>query len=362
MHDLDQFVAACWTSGTILRSACALILIPPTAWLLIHLLVPAIERLDSDPEFQAPLAAIAAMIPGSLLLTLAGSGVSAGARSACFQTVTGRVLFGLMLIVTVGMLARAFVLAARRTAEASLLLRCSEPASGHLDCLAQRCGVRARTIADERPLCALVGIRRPTVVISHGALTSLSRRDEELVAVLLHERGHARRGDQFIAAVLSFMVDLVPLPAAKLVSTYRRAREFAADRYALRTSAPYDIAGALLSFVSGGTTRGVAAVPMLMDEQTTLRERLHWLLIDADGKTDTASLFRSGYFLPFVLRRCVLSLVIGLILGAGVAPAAAAFVHPMPCTTNAERPANVDAHGAADTPQTLTAATLGSMV
>jgi Zn-dependent protease with chaperone function len=94
----------------------------------------------------------------------------------------------------------------------------------------------------------LAGIHRPTVLVSTGAVELLL--PAELEAAILHERGHARHHDQLIAAGLSFVVDLLPLPASDLVATYRRARELAADDHALQTVQAPDLAAALLVFVN----------------------------------------------------------------------------------------------------------------
>ncbi len=61
----------------------------------------------------------------------------------------------------------------------------------------------------------------------------------------------SRRGNQFIAAAVSFISDIVPLPAGDLVAPYRRAREFAADAHAAREAGPCDHAEALLAFARG---------------------------------------------------------------------------------------------------------------
>jgi len=315
MHDLIEFLKLCWTSGTLLRSVCALVVVPILAWGAIRALAPVIARSGSDPGWQAPLAAAATAIPGALLLTLAVIALIGGLHAACLETVVGRVLFGIIISVTMLSLARALALAGRRSGEATTLVRWSSPSKERLTTIAGRWGVETRVIADARPFCALAGMWRPIVIVSEGALARLT--DAELEAALLHERGHARRGDQLIAAALSFLVDLLPLPAMGLVAIYRHAREVAADRHALATAKPNDLAGALLSFVKAG---GVASGSAALVGTTGMRGRLELLL------TDTPQPAAS------IRRRVGLTVALAVILGAGLAPASAAVLHPTPCT------------------------------
>ncbi len=314
MHEVVQFLIVCWTSGTLLRSVCSLIVVPVLAWAAIRALAPAIARSGNDPDWQAPLAAAAAAIPGLLLLTLAAIALLGGLNAACLETVVGRVLFGIILFVTLMALARALVFAGRRSGETTTLVRWSTPATDRLATIAKRCGVAARLIADSRPFCALAGTWKPTVVVSEGALVRLT--DAELEAALLHERGHAWRGDQMIAAALSFLVDLLPLPALDLVAVYRHAREVAADRHALITAQPNDLAGALLSFVDDS---GMASGSSALTGDSGVRGRLELLL--KDSPQPPASF----------VRRAALSLALAAILSAGLAPASAAIAHPTPC-------------------------------
>jgi Zn-dependent protease with chaperone function len=320
MDDVWTFLVACWTSGTLLRSACALIIIPIAAWAAVRVFaVPLLARLSGDPGWQAPLAAASAAIPGLLLLVLAGSGFISGLDAACRQTVTGQVLFALVVLATTFALSRALLLSIQRWREAEALVRASTPASGRLEQLAARSGVVARAIESDQPFCALARIWHPLVIVSHAAVRRLD--DAELEAALHHERGHLRRGDQVIAAGLTFLVDLLPLPALDLVSMYRRSRELAADRHALHSVTANDLAGALLSFVRPVQTLGGTAA---IDGEGTVAARLNLLLRDP---------------LPppvSVLQRGLLAFTLISILGVGLAPDAATLIHPVPCQMKAE--------------------------
>ncbi len=320
MRDVFEFLAACWSTGTLFRSVCALVIVPALAWLAVRIVAPRIARLEHDPGWQAPLAAAAAAIPGALFVLLGVEATAGGVQSACLETLVGRVLFATIILVGSFGLGRALVLGRRRSQEASTLVRWSNVATGRLAVAAQRSGVTARTIVDERPFCALAGTWRPTIIVSSGALSRLS--DLELEAALLHERGHEHRGDQFVAASLSFLVDLLPLPAADLVGVYRRAREIAADHHALQHVKPDDLAGALLTFAKSRTAAtGFAA----LTGDGGVRARLDLLLKDVPIAPVS------------IAHRAALALVLVAILGAGLAPASAAVLHPQPCSMGLSR-------------------------
>jgi Zn-dependent protease with chaperone function len=314
MGDFARFLVDCLSSGTMLLSACALLIVPVLAWGVIRLLIPTLRRMEADSAWQASLAASAAVIPGGLVLVLGSAALVSGLHSPCLQTQAGRALFALVGIAMVFSFVRATVLAMRRRREARALILVSSPPSPRLRWAADRAGVMVRELPHQQPFCALAGVRSSVVLVSTGTLSLLS--DEELEAALLHERGHVRRGDQLVAAVLSFVVDLLPLPSADLVALYRDAREFAADEHALRTISPHDLAGALLTFARG--QRAVANVARLQGE-TGLRRRLHLLL---QGPRSAPVSVRS---------RSVVAFTLAAVLVAGLAPAVASMVITTPC-------------------------------
>jgi Zn-dependent protease with chaperone function len=314
MHEVIAFFVACWQSGTLLRSVCALVVVPLLAWIAIRIMTPIIASSDDDPVWQAPLSASAAAIPGVLLLLLAAMALSGGLHATCLESVIGRFLFGFIIAVTAISIVRACILAGRRSGEATTLIHWSIPATDRLKIVAERCAISARIIVDSRSFCALVGTWRSVVIVSEGTLARLT--DAELEAALLHERGHARRGDQLIAAALSFLVDLLPLPAMDLVGIYRHAREVAADHHALVIAEPDALAGALLSFVK--SDRLISESAALLGA-TGMRGRLEMLL---KGKSPQR---------PSLLRRFALTSALLSIFTAGLAPASAALLHPTPC-------------------------------
>lgn len=324
MLDVSGFLVACWSSGTLFRSVCALVIIPTAAWFVVRLLTPALARTADDPSWQAPLAAAAASIPGVLLIVLSIGAAVAGSDASCRETLAGRVLFTAIVSIGVCALARATVVSARRSNESRRLVASSQPSIGRLAALAKRARVTARTIENDEPFCALAGLWHPVVVLSSGALARLG--DDEVVAALHHERAHARRGDQFIAVTLAFLVDLVPLPAMHLVAMYRHARELAADHHALHTVEAADLAAALLRFVR--PTRAIGATASFGGD-STVQARLERLLRPSSRARVS------------VAKRTLLALALGLIFACGLAPAASTAFHPIPCTMSADVPVTV---------------------
>lgn len=314
MHEVVAFIGQCMASGMLLRSTCAVVIVPIVAWLAVRTLTPSIERLSGDPRWQAPLAAVAAIIPGGLLVALSAFALMVGFRSSCLQTAAGQMLF----LITVALLTIAFVratfLARRRSAEARSLVAVSRLATGKLAEAARALGVSTRILDDATPFCALAGTMRPVILVSTGALGKLT--DAELRATLLHERGHAQRGDQVLAATVAFMIDLLPLPASRFVSIYWHARELAADDHALRQAAAHDLAAALLAFV-----KAPRSVPTMASIADRGRLRLERLLRERSVPSRAAK------------RRAAVAFALGLIVLGGISPALADLQHAVPCLT-----------------------------
>src|SRR5260370_38288221 len=83
MHDALEFLKQGAQSGTLLRSLCALVILPATAWLAGRFVAPHIVRMKDDPGWQAPFAAVAAGISAAVSAGLVSSTLSARAGAAC---------------------------------------------------------------------------------------------------------------------------------------------------------------------------------------------------------------------------------------------------------------------------------------
>jgi beta-lactamase regulating signal transducer with metallopeptidase domain len=321
MNEVAFFFAQCAQSKAVLGSICAIIVIPPAAWIASRLLAPQILRMRDDPAWQAPYAAVAASLPGVLFLVLSVFALVRGASTACWTMPGGRIVFSAIALVAVTALVRAAWLAFARNRELRHLVRFSRPASKRLQKLADACSLRAREIYDDAPVCALAGVVAPIVLVSGGALRALG--DEELKAALLHERAHTMRGDQILAVWLSFFVDLLPLPACDLVETYKLARELAADRCAARTAGNDALARALVGFAKSG--RSLAGATSFSGSRcSTVVSRIAALLQESPPRG-------SGLATP-AIRRLALGLALATIVTVGIAAPVLSAQRPSLCS------------------------------
>jgi len=180
------------------------------------------------------------------------------------------------------------------------------------------CGLKARELQDEAPICVLAGIVSPCALVSTAALSAIT--DNELRAALHHEQAHARRGDQILAALLSFLTDLLPLPATDLIDTYKMARELAADEYASIATDAESLAGALIKFAKGG--RSLVATAGLVDgRKSGIATRLQTLLRTESRRRQ-----------PNALNRLIVSAALAVIALAGVTTPALASRQPATCS------------------------------
>jgi Zn-dependent protease with chaperone function len=276
MSDLAAFLAGCLASPAVLTSACALIVVPIVAWCIVMLATPLLRAMDADPRWQAPLSAAAAAMPGVLFVFIGAVTLRDAWASECLRFPAGRVLYGVIAAITVIGLVRAVILAVRRRSEIRRLLAASESPAARVQIAGERAGLPVRSVRSDEPFVLLAGVRRPVVLISTEALRRLN--DAELEAAILHEAAHARHGDQAVAALITFIGDVVPLPVAPLVAMYRRAREFAADQAASYETDPCELASALLALAR---SRSAPAGAAAFAEPATVRARLFALLADS---------------------------------------------------------------------------------
>lgn len=109
----------------------------------------------------------------------------------------------------------AIVIAFSLGAAVMELVRASRRLRARTAKLALGCGPsRTLLVAERRIVLAVIGFRRPRVLISAGALTTLD--DDELAASLAHERGHIARRHRFVVllGVISSAIAR-PLPGTR---------------------------------------------------------------------------------------------------------------------------------------------------
>ena len=127
------------------------------------------------------------------------------------------------------------------------------PPSPGLERAAERTGLSGRVHeVDEPTLFSFTyGLFRPHVVVSRGLAETIS--DEELDAVLVHERYHVRNYDPIkLLIVRTLPSTFFFLPTLRdFRSRYLAGRELAADQRALRRGGHRPLAGAIMKVIAG---------------------------------------------------------------------------------------------------------------
>jgi beta-lactamase regulating signal transducer with metallopeptidase domain len=108
---------------------------------------------------------------------------------------------------------------ARRWASGLLARACADAALG------------VRILPTEQPLCALLGVVRPSIVLSRGLMSSVD--PGELRAILEHERAHADRRDTLWALMARLCsVSMLPSRRRELLAELALAAEQSSDERA----------------------------------------------------------------------------------------------------------------------------------
>ncbi|MFG2091282.1 M56 family metallopeptidase [Spirillospora sp. NPDC048824] len=152
--------------------------------------------------------------------------------------------------------------------------RYHRPVPPALRALADRLGLgaRIRVIATSCPFALTYGPRRPHVLVSTGLLDVLN--EEELAAVLVHERAHLRSRDplkNLCTRVILARHFYLP-GVARLRRRFTMGRELAADRRAAALHGTTALAGSLLQVSEGPAwTKAVPATALASDELLAAR-------------------------------------------------------------------------------------------
>ena len=305
MNQFTAVVFQCLSSGAILTSLCATLVIPPFAWLAVRTLSPSIAAMHDDRHWQAGVSVTAAVLPGALFLLLVSFGMAQGWKSPCLQLTAGKVLYGVLAFLILASIVRSLVRAYGRYGEMRKMLENARPAVGRAAAIASDVGIPLFEIDDEREIVVMVAnAPRQGAYVSTAALRQFD--DEELRAALFHERAHIERQDHRIAPWLYFLTDLLPLPATDLIDVYRRSREFCADAFALAHVQRTDLASALLR-VARGTAPASPRAAAAFAEHDAIYGRLDLLLRPKRQPQ------------PNMFRRMLVTAAIALIFALGIA-------------------------------------------
>jgi Zn-dependent protease with chaperone function len=236
-------------------------------------LLARIESAGVDPRRQARLAAIAACVPGVITL-----GLTAGLGLPILRASPG-----------VARLRREALRAGHPRDDRALSRRLAvrgapvpsrtpastptRPVAADSPRSAPSSAVPVRELPVAPSVCFVSGLRRPCVVVSSGALETLS--DDDLRAALLHERAHLRSRDAMRTALISAVGEFGLIPARRALEIYRTSRESLADDEAARYVGPTTIAGVLVRFA-----RNAAPIPAAasLAEPDTLERRVRRLI------------------------------------------------------------------------------------
>ncbi|MGH2616626.1 MAG: M56 family metallopeptidase [Thermomicrobiales bacterium] len=146
--------------------------------------------------------------------------------------------------------------------------RLAAPAPSRLGNASRRLGLEHRLtyLATPAPAALCYGILRPRIAVSAGMVDRLD--DEELVAVLLHERHHLRRRDPLrYLALHAFAAGLFMVPLAPVIQRWAETRiELAADRAALKEVPRGALAGALMVALTATSVMPAGLAPLSATE------------------------------------------------------------------------------------------------
>ncbi|GAC1306720.1 MAG: hypothetical protein NVSMB21_09810 [Vulcanimicrobiaceae bacterium] len=271
MTTLQAVIAACLESGTLLVAFLALVILPFAIWLLSRSSLPSLRDIGND-RTRALFAGSLAIAPGASFAVASVVVIARAIRAGCLEMPGGRAVVAVITLLLALAFARALVRAHERFRLVERSIGRATPAASRLAGLtAVGETVPVFEIDTEEPLIFVAGSLHPKIYVSSGALERLD--DVELRAALAHERAHVRHGDQAIMSALVFCTDLVPLDVDPLTEVYRDAREFAADRAAIATNDPLDLASAILRVVAPRRDRPIAALA-----DACVKARISWLL------------------------------------------------------------------------------------
>lgn len=151
----------------------------------------------------------------------------------------------------------------RMTLRFNRQLRSGGPVPNRVDAIAERLGLASRLtyLSDPEPMAFCYGLLTPRIAVTAGLIERLD--DDELTAVMAHERAHQRRRDPLrylLLDVLTAAAFMFPVIVA-LRERLTAETELAADRAALAIAPRGAIAGALLAVVSPrGAPPGIAGL------------------------------------------------------------------------------------------------------
>lgn len=244
------------------------------------------------------VAAALAALPGIIMLGAAAVAIGQAFGHLDPHGAGGVILRRVTPLVALAVIVFAAARSWLRHAQIRRLTRLARMPQPRLARAADACGVQARQLPGDQPLCFVAGIRQPIAYVSCGVVHRLD--DLELRAVLAHEAAHAAQRDPAWLSVLALLADLAPR-CSRALAAYRRAIEQAADRSAARAAGAVPLAAALLAL--GGGVRSPLPVVGIAAGDTAWRIRA---VLSAERPSLRATALPSGVRLG-LLFNCLLA-------------------------------------------------------
>lgn len=274
--------------------------------------VKHIETMEPAGNARLRLAWIAAVMPGLSFLVLTPLAIHTFNFRAMGSLACMLHCYGLAFL-TVVVVGSAIVRTWWQTRGVAQLMTLANEPSPRLKRFGLQLSIPVRQLQTDSSILAVAGIWKPQVLVSQGALSRLA--DDELRAALLHEKAHVRRHETLRTALAAFLNDCTPLSVPAAFSAYRKAREFAADREAVRETHPVTLATVLVSFARFEiASRGMVQLA----EAKNVKDRVAMLLNAGQPAVDSSqTLARAAGFLvagtiaailPFAIRALQIAL------------------------------------------------------
>ncbi|MBE0447717.1 MAG: M56 family metallopeptidase [Actinobacteria bacterium] len=144
--------------------------------------------------------------------------------------------------------------------------------------------IRIRVADNDGVSAFTYGVLKPTICLSKGLVNNLN--DGELIALIAHEIGHARRRDNLAIFIALFIRDFLwALPVSHhLFAIFVREKEYAADDFAVSlTKNPLDLAGAIVSVAKADRRKPSSpAYATFFPGKATAKARINRLLGSGD--------------------------------------------------------------------------------
>lgn len=250
--------------------------LPLVAWTVGLKAAPMLDHMASDPLWQQRISIHLSCLPGLVMISLGVSAVLALRKAEIDSLLCIIVFIGPVLICSFAFF-RATALLMRRRHALNILRDQTIPASCRLQSIADKVRINARELPGNGFACMVAGVSRPVVIISTFAVESLT--DQELYAVLLHERAHLMRRDTLWATLVTFLADCGFWPTERVLEVYRRSREIIADRLACKDTDQLLLASVLVRFARGLQHNHLNFVENFA-ERSSVAERVRFLVED----------------------------------------------------------------------------------